>query len=63
SRFSSNENVTLSAPQKNYIQNLRYISLKNIQIGYKLPTNVINKIKATSARLFLSAENIWAFSP
>jgi TonB-linked SusC/RagA family outer membrane protein len=63
SRIASNANGTLSAPQTKYIQDVRYIRLKNIQIGYNLPANIIGKIKATSARLFLSAENIWAFSP
>jgi hypothetical protein len=63
SRIASNANGTLSAPQTKYIQDVRYIRLKNIQIGYNLPANLIGKIKATSARVFVSAENIWTFSP
>ena len=63
SRIASNANGTLSASQTKYLQDVRYLRLKNIQIGYNLPQNLISKIKMTSARVFISAENIWTTSP
>jgi hypothetical protein len=63
SRIASNANGTLSASQTKYLQDVRYLRLKNIQIGYNLPQNLISKIKMTAARVFISAENIWTTSP
>jgi hypothetical protein len=40
-----------------------YIRLKNVQLGYNLPRNLISKIRATNARVYVSAENIWTYSP
>lgn len=63
SRIASNANGTLSAPQTKYLQDVRYIRLKNIQIGYNFPPRFISKIRSTAARVYLSAENIWTASP
>jgi len=37
--------------------------MKNIQIGYTLPQSLIGKIKMSSAKVYLSGENLWAWSP
>ncbi|MHA8057352.1 SusC/RagA family TonB-linked outer membrane protein [Aquirufa nivalisilvae] len=63
SRIASNANGTLSAPQTKYMQDVRYIRLKNIQIGYNLPSQLASKIGSTAARVYVSAENIWTASP
>jgi len=63
SRIASNANGTLSAPQTKYLQDVRYLRLKNIQFGYNLPQNLVSKIRMTAARFFISAENIWTNSP
>lgn len=63
SRIASNANGTLSAAQTRYLQNVAYMRLKNIQIGYNLPRTIISKIGASAGRVFLSAENIWSLSP
>lgn len=58
----------LSGDKKNkeistqYLQNAAYIRLKNMQIGYTLPLLVINKIKVSNLRIFLSADNIFTIS-
>ena len=58
----------LSGDKKNkeistqYLQNAAYIRLKNMQIGYTLPLQVINKIKVSNLRIFLSADNIFTIS-
>jgi hypothetical protein len=43
--------------------NVAYCRLKNLQIGYNLPAKWLSKIKAVNARLYISAENIWTWSP
>ncbi|MDR0541346.1 MAG: TonB-dependent receptor [Dysgonamonadaceae bacterium] len=44
--------------QTRYLQNGAYARLKNLQLGYSLPSSMLQKIKLTRARLFLSGENI-----
>ncbi|MFU8842801.1 MAG: SusC/RagA family TonB-linked outer membrane protein [Bacteroidales bacterium] len=41
-----------------YIENGSYMRLKNIQIGYTLPGNILNRIKASTWRFYISAENL-----
>jgi len=50
-------------PQTAYLQNVAYIRLKNIQFGYNLPTSLISKIGAENARVYISGENLWTWSP
>lgn len=35
-----------------------YLNLKNISIGYNVPANFLNKIKASNFRIFASADNL-----
>ena len=63
SRIASNANGTLATPSSKYLQDVKYIRLKNIQIGYNLPSNIAKKIGSSAARVYISAENIWTASP
>ncbi len=63
SRIASNANGTLAAPQTKYLQNVRYIRLKNIQLGYNLPKGIASKIGSSAARVYISGENLWSASP
>jgi TonB-linked SusC/RagA family outer membrane protein len=53
----------LSAIQTRYIQNIGYIRLKNVQIGYNLPEKMTDRLKMSSARVYFSGENLWSWSP
>lgn len=48
--------------QSRYLQNAAYIRLKNLQLGYALPKNLVNKVKISNLRIFLSGENLWVGS-
>jgi TonB-linked SusC/RagA family outer membrane protein len=63
SRIANNADGPLRAPQTKYLQNVAYIRMKNIQFGYDIPRNLISKISAENARLYISAENIWTYTP
>lgn len=39
-----------------------YIRLKNLNIGYTVPTNVISKIGLSKLRIYVSGENIWTYT-
>ncbi len=45
--------------QSRYLQNASYIRLKNLQVGYTIPANIMGKIGMQSCRVFFSAENLW----
>lgn len=54
---------SLNVTQTKYLQNAAYIRLKNLQVGYSVPVKWISAIKLTQAKLFVSADNIWTWSP
>ena len=60
---SSNTNRTLGVAQTRYLQNVAYLRMKNIQVGYNLPTKWVNRIGARTAKVFFSGENLFTYSP
>ncbi len=64
SRAASNATTReLGVAQTRYLQNISYIRLKNIQVGYNLPKKLISKIRANELKVYLSGENLWSWSP
>lgn len=60
---SSNTARELGVVQTKYLQNIAYIRLKNIQIGYNLPKRIVSKIGASDLKIYMSGENLWTWSP
>lgn len=46
-----------------YLQNVAYLRLKNLQVGYNLPKSLVSKINLSSVRLYISGENLCSWSP
>ncbi|MDE7407858.1 MAG: TonB-dependent receptor, partial [Muribaculaceae bacterium] len=46
-----------------YLQNVAYLRLKNLQVGYKLPKVVVNKAKLQNVEIYVSGENLYTWSP
>ena len=44
--------------QTAYLQNVAYMRLKNLQLGYTLPKSLINKIGLQNVRVYVSGENL-----
>jgi hypothetical protein len=44
--------------QTRYLQNASYLRLKNVQVGYSLPFNLISKLGISKTRIYLSGENL-----
>ena len=55
--------MLVEAPQTKYLQNIAYLRLKNIQIGYNLPNSIVSKIGASNLKVYFSGENLWTMSP
>lgn len=45
-----------------WLQNAAYIRMKNLQVGYNIPKNVISKLKINNARIYVSGENLFTFT-
>ncbi len=45
-----------------YIEDASFLRVKNLQLGYSLPSAVLNRIKANRWRLYVSVENLFTFT-
>ena len=61
--IAQNGSATLTQVQTKYLQNVAYIRMKNLQIGYNLPQTFLKKAGLSSVRVFLTGENLWSWSP
>lgn len=50
-------------PIDRYVMDVSYIRLKNLQIGYNFPKKLIEKAHFSQLSVYLSAENLWTWSP
>lgn len=62
-RYAGYNSSIKTTVQTRYLQNVAYIRLKNLQIGYNLPQQLISKVRMQKARIYLSGENLWNWSP
>ncbi|MDE1190726.1 MAG: SusC/RagA family TonB-linked outer membrane protein [Arachidicoccus sp.] len=60
---AQNGSGELAVNQTKYLQSVRYIRLKNIQVGYNFPKSFFKKIPISNARLYVSGDNLWTASP
>lgn len=58
-----NARAELTEPQSKYLQNVAYVRLKSLTIGYSLPASLISRIGVSNAKVFLSGQNLWTYSP
>ena len=63
SRLSNNAAGILRQPQSKYVMNAAYLRLKNLQVGYNLPTRLASRLGAHATRLYVTGENLWTWSP
>jgi TonB-linked SusC/RagA family outer membrane protein len=45
-----------------YIQDASYLRLKNLEVGYSLPKDIIDKMKISKLRIFAGAQNLLTFT-
>lgn len=60
---AQNAQGELFNPQTKYLQNVAYLRMKNIQVGYNLPAALVHRAKLTAARVYITGENLWTRSP
>jgi TonB-linked SusC/RagA family outer membrane protein len=54
--------MELGVPQTKYLQDASYLRLKNLTVGYTLPTSLTDKWNITKLRVYFSAENVFTIS-
>jgi TonB-linked SusC/RagA family outer membrane protein len=54
---------TLREVQTRYLQNVGYVRMKNLQIGYNLPAAIASKMRMSRASIYFSGENLFTYSP
>lgn len=62
-RYSGYNTSIRDTKQTRYLQNVAYLRLKSLQVGYNLPKSFISKIKMQNARVYVSGENLFCWSP
>ncbi|MGV3599817.1 MAG: SusC/RagA family TonB-linked outer membrane protein [Dyadobacter fermentans] len=53
----------LQVANDRFMQNVGYIRLRNLQVGYTIPERITSKIHARDLKVYLSGENLWTWSP
>lgn len=59
SLLDPNQNVRAS---DRFIEDGSYFRIKNLQIGYTLPTSLLDKMRFTKFRIYGSVQNLWTFT-
>ena len=60
--YMSGENGKNTQTQTRYLQNASYMRIKNLQLGYSLPRQTIQKLKLQRVRVYVSADNLATFT-
>jgi TonB-linked SusC/RagA family outer membrane protein len=61
--YLSTEDLKNRQLQTRYIQNAAYLRLKNLTIGYTLPSNITERAAISKARVYISGENLLTITP
>jgi TonB-linked SusC/RagA family outer membrane protein len=56
--FTTGEMVKNIQPQTKYMQNAAYMRVKNLQLGYTVPSSILRKLYCQKLRLFFNVENL-----
>lgn len=46
-----------------FIENGSFLRIKNVSLGYNLPKDIAKKIKIKSARIYVTGQNLYTFTP
>lgn len=48
--------------QTRFLEDASYLRIKNVQVGYSLPSKLLNKLRIKRLRLYVSADNLYTFT-
>ena len=53
----------LGTTNDRYLQNIGYLRLKNLTVGYTMPEKLTRKIDVAKIRVYFSGENLFYYAP
>lgn len=56
--IQSDPNGNFSNASSYFVENGSYLKVRNIQLGYKLPKSLLNRLKISKARVFVNGDNL-----
>ncbi|EHO09276.1 SusC/RagA family TonB-linked outer membrane protein [Myroides odoratimimus CCUG 12901] len=59
---SLGSNRQLGVQNDRYLQDISYLRLKNITLGYSLPQDLVKRVKMDKVRIYVSGENLFTFT-
>jgi len=60
---NANNRSVSSSSSTRYLQRGDYLRLRNLQVGYSVPSQYLEKVPFTQIRMFLSGTNLWTYIP
>lgn len=57
-----NNDANMQLPSSFFVEDGDYIRMKNIQLGYTLPSSVLSKIKLKGLRVYIQASNVFTIT-
>lgn len=61
-RLAANDRNNNQRPSDFYIEDGSFVRLRNLQVGYSVPTDVLEKIKIKEFRVYFTANNLLTFT-
>lgn len=62
--LSGEFSTMFSAPNEYHLRNMKYIRLKNLQVGYTLPASLVQRtLRLTKVRIYFTGENLFYIAP
>jgi TonB-linked SusC/RagA family outer membrane protein len=61
-RVTNEDNNDNNRPSDVYAEDGSYLRLRNVQIGYTFPSNLLSRLSITKLRLFASAQNLFTIT-
>lgn len=61
-RLSLGNNLNNDAVSSYWVKSGDYLRLKSIELGYKLPTPLVKKVRLSGVRVFINGTNLFTFS-
>jgi TonB-linked SusC/RagA family outer membrane protein len=58
----ANYGAGLAIPQTKYLLNAAYLRVKNITLGYTIPSELVRKVRISQLRFYVTGENIYEWS-
>jgi TonB-linked SusC/RagA family outer membrane protein len=53
----------MTLPNTRYLQNVAYVRVKNLTVGYTLPASLSHRLYMENVRVYFSGDNIFTYSP